>query len=260
MQPSPVPPSGLNRTAIVTGASKGIGLAIAERLVADGYRVVGCARTPGASASALSTLGDAAIGMDADVSSANEIQSVIDTALSRFGALDILVNNAGIYDRRSVLEVSEPDWSEILSVNLTGSFLFAQAAARAMIESRPDDERDGRIVNIASVNAIVSEADSVPYNASKAGVVSLTRSLALDLAPFGIATSCVAPGQIDTGIDPIFPTLTQDQLKRMNPLGRFGKPEEIAHTVAALCHPLGQFMNGAIVQVDGGQTVGYELG
>jgi NAD(P)-dependent dehydrogenase (short-subunit alcohol dehydrogenase family) len=244
----------MTRTAIVTGASQGIGRAIVERLVDDGYNVVGCARTPGATASALRDFEDRAVGVDADVTRAEDVQRVIDTAISRFGGVDVLVNNAGVYQRRGVLEITEAEWTETMSINVTGVLLFAQAAARAMIATGSAARGGGRIVNIASVAGILSETESAPYNASKAAVISLTRSLATDLAAHGIASTCVAPGWVDTAIDPILATLTPEQLGRLNPQGRVGTPAEVAHAVAALCDPRAGYMNGAIVTVDGGQT------
>jgi 3-oxoacyl-[acyl-carrier protein] reductase len=243
----------MSRTAIVTGASKGIGLAVAERLIEDGYNVVGCARTPGASAAALEPLGDRATGLDADVTSSDDVQRVIDTAVDRFGGLDVLVNNAGVYQRRNVLDITEADWTEVMSINVTGVFLFAQAAARAMIETGSAGRGGGRIVNIASVAGILSETESAAYNASKAAVISLTRSLASDLASHDIASTCIAPGWVDTGIDPVLATLSGEQLRRLNPQGRPGSTAEVAHAVAAVCDPRAQYMNGAIVTVDGGQ-------
>jgi 3-oxoacyl-[acyl-carrier protein] reductase len=237
----------------VTGASRGIGLAIAERLIEDGYNVVGCARSQGEAAAALSRFGHRAVGMDADVTRQDDIARVIGTATSRFGGLDVLVNNAGVYQRQNVLEVSADDWNEIMAINVTGVFLFSQAAARAMIETRTDKRGGGRIVNIASVAGILSETESAPYNASKAAVISLTRSLASDLAAHGIASTCIAPGWVDTGIDPVLKTLNETQLHRLNPQGRAGSTAEVAHAVAAVCDPRAHYMNGAIVTVDGGQ-------
>ena len=245
--------SASNRTAIVTGASQGIGLAVAERLVADGYDVVGCARTPGAAAAALEPLGDKAIGVDADVSKAEDVQRVVETAVGQFGALDVLVNNAGVYERRTILEVDEAAWNQIMSINVTGVFLFSKAAARAMIDTGAADRGGGRIVNIASVAAMLVESDSAPYNTSKGAVISLTKSLASDLAPYDIASICIAPGWVDTGIDPVLDTLDEAQLRRLNPQGRAGTTEEVAHAVASACDPRAHFMNGAVVTVDGGQ-------
>jgi 3-oxoacyl-[acyl-carrier protein] reductase len=246
--------STASRTAIVTGASRGIGLAIVERLLADGYSVVGCARTPGRASAALEALGAQAIGVDADVTRPDEIANVVDVAVREFGGLDVLVNNAGVYQRRNVLEIDYADWAEIMEINVTGVFLFSQAGARAMIETGCAQRGGGRIVNIASVAGILSETDSAPYNASKAAVISLTRSLASDLASYDIASTCVAPGWVDTGIDPVLATLDPTQLRRLNPQGRAGTTAEVAHAVAAVCDPRAHYMNGAIVTVDGGQV------
>jgi len=245
--------AAVSRTAIVTGASKGIGLAISQRLVEDGYNLVGCARSAGETAAALKPLGARAIGVDADVTRAEQVQGVVDLAVERFGGLDVLVNNAGVYQRRTILEVDEDDWAEIMAINVTGVFLFSKAAARAMIDTATGERGGGRIVNIASVAGILSETDSAPYNASKAAVISLTRSLATDLASYDIASTCIAPGWVDTGIDPILETLDASQLRRLNPQGRAGTTQEIAHAVAAVCDPRAHYMNGAIVTVDGGQ-------
>jgi 3-oxoacyl-[acyl-carrier protein] reductase len=245
------------RTAIVTGASRGIGLAIAVRLIEDGYRVVGCARTPGEATAALARFGDRAVGLDADVTSAEAVQRVVETATSRFGGLDVLVNNAGVYQRARFLDLTEADWTRLMSINLTGVFLFAQAAARAMIETRSGERGGGRIVNIASVAGILSDPDSASYNASKAAVISLTRSLATDLARHGIASMCIAPGWIDTDIDPVFAELSAEQRGRLNPQRRAGTTAEVAHAVAAVCDPRSLFMNGAVITVDGGQSVTY---
>jgi NAD(P)-dependent dehydrogenase (short-subunit alcohol dehydrogenase family) len=246
-----------HRTAVVTGASRGIGLAIAERLVEDGYRVVGCARTPGAAAEALARFGDRVVGVDADVTSADAVRRVVDAAVARFGGVDVLVNNAGVYERDGFLDITESAWTGLMSINVTGVFLFAQAAARAMIETRSAERGGGRIVNIASVAGILSDPGSASYNTSKAAVISLTRSLAMDLAVHDIASMCIAPGWIDTDIDPVFATLTPDQRARLNPQGRAGTPAEVAHAVASVCDPRAQFMNGAIITVDGGQSVTY---
>jgi 3-oxoacyl-[acyl-carrier protein] reductase len=238
--------------AIVTGASRGIGLAIARRLVADGFGVVGCARTPETAARALAGLGEGAIGLTADVSDPADVERLLVAARESFGEVTVLVNNAGIYGRAGVLEISLEQWRQTLEVNLTGAFLLAQAVAREMVGRGTR----GRIVNIASTTGILAEAESSHYNASKAGMISLTQSLALELGPHGICTNCVAPGWVDTGIDPAADDLDAEALSRLNPVGRFGAPEEIAHAVAMMCDLRAGFMNGTIAAVDGGQVAG----
>ncbi|MBN8867792.1 MAG: SDR family oxidoreductase [Solirubrobacterales bacterium] len=237
-------------TAIVTGVSRGIGKAIADRLLEDGYAVVGCARRPGEAAAALAHAGDRAVGVEADVSKAEDAKRLADTALERFGSLEVLVNNAGVYEEVDFLELTGEQWERLMSINVTGAFLCAQAAARAMIQS----ESEGRIVNIASSTGLLAEPDCAHYNASKAAVISLTRSMASDLAKHGIVTTCVAPGWIDTGIDPALENFSDEELSRLNPLGMAGRPEDVAHAVASLCDPRAGFANGSVLSVDGGQT------
>ncbi len=242
----------MSSTAVVTGASRGIGLSISRRLVADGFQVVGCARTSGAASDALEDLGSCAVGITADVSDPGGIDHILGTARDAFGGVDVLVNNAGIFDRAGVLELTESQWDETIAVNLTGAFRLSQAVAREMVRTGSG----GRIVNVASTNGIFAEAGATAYNASKAGLISLTQSFAIELGRFGICTTCVAPGWIDTGLDPVVQDMSSDEESRLNPLGRFGSTDEVAHAVACACDPRASFMNGTITVVDGGQIAG----
>jgi NAD(P)-dependent dehydrogenase (short-subunit alcohol dehydrogenase family) len=194
-----------------------------------------------------------ALGLDADVSRPQDAQRLVDSAVDRFGGLDVLVNNAGIFWRRSFLEITDEEWDELIAINLTGVFRVSQVATRAMIATGASGRGGGRIINIASVAATLTEPDAVPYNTSKGAVISLTRSLAFDLAKHGIVATCVAPGWVDTGVDPVLEALSAKQRTRLNPQGRAGTPSEVAHAVAMLCDPRASYMNGAIVTVDGGQ-------
>jgi len=241
----------LTRTAIVTGVSRGIGKAIADRLLDDGYTVVGCSRRPGEAQAALEHAGERAAGLEADVSVPADADRLAETALERFGSVDALVNNAGVYEEADFLEMTGEQWERLMNVNVTGAFLCAQSAAKAMIRSGAE----GRIVNIASSTGILSEPGCAHYNASKAAVISLTKSMAVDLAPHGISTSCVAPGWIDTGIDPALANFSDEEMSLLNPMGAAGRPEDVAHAVAGLCDPRSGFANGAVLSVDGGQTV-----
>lgn len=238
------------RTAIVTGVSRGIGRAIAQRLLDDGYNVVGCSREPGAAAAALASGGERAVGVDADVSRADDVFRLVDVTMFHFNRVDVLVNNAGIYEEADFLDLTEEDWNRTMAINVTGPMLCAQRAASKMIERGTD----GRIINISSSTGLLSEARCAHYNASKAALISLTRSMAADLGPHGIVSSCVAPGWIDTGIDPVLAELSDEENARLNPLGRTGTPDEVAHAVAALCDTRASFANGAVLSVDGGQT------
>jgi 3-oxoacyl-[acyl-carrier protein] reductase len=237
-------------TAIVTGVSRGIGKAIADRLLEDGYAVVGCSRKPGEAEAALRHGGDAAVGVEADVSRPGDAARLAEIAIERFGSVDVLVNNAGVYEEFDFLEMTREQWEGLMTINVTGAFLCAQAAAKAMIQS----ESDGRIVNIASSTGLLAEPGCAHYNASKAAIISLTKSMAVDLSPHGIVSTCVAPGWIDTGIDPALENFSDEEMSRLNPLGMAGRPEDVAHAVASLCDPRAGFANGAVLSIDGGQT------
>lgn len=242
------------RTALVTGMSRGIGAAVARRLAQDGCSVIGCASTPGtAEWAAVEMQGEGldVTGLDADVSSPADAGRAVQAALDRTGGLDVLVTAAGIFREAPLLDLPVTDWDKTVSVNLRGTFLVAQAAARAMTETASD----GRITTIASTVAVLAEPDCAAYNSSKAGVVMLTQSMALELAGHGIAVNCVAPGYVRTEMTAEYEReLTSEGLARINPIGRFGRPEEIAHVVSFLSSPETQFLTGATILVDGGQS------
>jgi 3-oxoacyl-[acyl-carrier protein] reductase len=250
------PTSSANRrTAIVTGCSSGIGRATFERLARDGFAVVGCARRQEGLDEVNDSLRAAGLTVrtvQADVSDRKQVEEVVTTAVSWTGRLDVLVNNAGVYAPAPFLEMSERVWRQTLDINLTGALLCSQIAAAEMIRS---GSHAGRIVSIASTNAFASEPKSADYNASKAALVSLTKSMAVDLAEHGILVTCIAPGWIDTDIDAsgFVANLGEAGLRRLNPLGRLGTPEEIASVVSFLCSSASSFITGATILVDGGQ-------
>lgn len=242
------------RTAVVTGMSRGIGAAVAERLARDGCAVIGCASTPGAAeqtAARLRAEGLDVFGVDADVSNPAAAERVVAAALDHTGGVDVLVTTAGIFREAPFLTMDPAQWDETLAVNLRGTFLVAQAAARAIVETG----KDGRITTIASTVALLAEPECAAYNSSKAAVVMLTQSMALELAAHDIAVNCVAPGYVRTEMTAEYEQeLTPEQLARINPLGRFGEPAEIAHAVAFLSSPQTRFITGTTVLVDGGQS------
>jgi NAD(P)-dependent dehydrogenase (short-subunit alcohol dehydrogenase family) len=244
------------RCAIVTGSSKGIGLAIARRLGEDGFAVIGCARTPGAAeaaAAALRSDGLDVIAMTADVGVQKDVEDLLRLAVEHAGRVDVLVNNAGVFARSNVLELTVEDWNRTIAANLTGPFMCIQAAARAMLAN--DGPVRGRIVNITSTAAVLAEQEAADYNATKGGLAQLSRSVAVDLAPHGILCNCVAPGYVATEIDADYvASLTPQQRQMMNPLAREADPAEIAHLVATACDERTTFMTGTTIFVDGGQT------
>jgi 3-oxoacyl-[acyl-carrier protein] reductase len=240
------------RNALVTGANQGIGWGIATLFARHGARVAvnhpDDARYP----RRLVELGEGAVAIKGDVGRLSEIEALFAELRQRFGRLDILVNNAGIFPRAHVLELDEQTWDAVHDVNLKGTFFCAQQAARIMVSQGGG----GRIVNIASVSAVNPDARGAHYCASKAGVVALTKSLALALAPHRIAVNAIAPGLTDTA-QPRY-GMTEDEIverARDNPMGRIGQPEDIARAALYLASDLSEWVTGHTLFVTGGATM-----
>jgi 3-oxoacyl-[acyl-carrier protein] reductase len=239
------------RTALVTGANQGIGWAIATLLAAHGARVAVNYPDDAHYPRQLDTLGEQAIALKGDVGDVAQIRAMFGQLVEAFGVLDILVNNAGIYPRSPALELDEATWDRVHDVNLKGTFFCSQEAARLMIP-----RRSGRIVNIASEAALMPALRGGHYNASKAGVVALTKALALEFAPFHVAVNAVAPGLIDTA-QPRY-GMTEEEIAaagEANPWGRIGQPEDVARAVLYLASDLSEYVTGETVLVTGGSLM-----
>ncbi len=238
-----------HKVALVTGAAQGIGAAIALGLAAAGARVV-CAdlQAPEQTVERIRGAGGQAEAIALDVSKVADVQSA-SAMLARGGGIDILVNNAGIFPRSSVLELTEELWDRVQAVNLKGTFLCSQAVGRMMAEQG----RGGRIVNITSGAAFVPTAQSAHYAASKAGIVALTRVLALELAAAEITVNAVAPGLTDTAQPRSFYS-DQDleMIARRIPLGRIAAAEEIVPAVVFLCGDGAGYLTGQTLHINGG--------
>ncbi len=241
------------RVAIVTGAARGIGFAIAERLSRAGAQVmVADIAEDGAAAAAerLREGGGKATGVAADVTSPTEVGAMVERTLDVFGAVDILVNNAGITGRDAPLwETTDEDWEKVLDLNLTGVFYCCRAVVSHMRE-----RRSGAIVNVASISGKEGNPNMIPYSVSKAGVICLTKALAKEVITDAVRVNAVAPGVIETPLlDQLQPEAI-DYMKSKVPMGRMGSPEEVAAVVHFLASDAASFVTGQCYDVSGGRA------
>jgi len=246
---------GLNgKVAVVTGASRGIGRAIALELAARGARVVvNYHRSEQAAQEVVSQIqanGGEAVAFQADVSDFQQAQALIKFALETFGDLHVLVNNAGITRDTLLMTMSEEDWDEVIRTNLKSTFNCSKAAIRHMIR-----KRYGRIINIASVAGQMGNAGQTNYSASKAGQIGFTKALAREVASRNITVNAIAPGFVDTEILNTMPRETLEAALKLVPLGRMGRPEEIAFAVAFLASDQAAYITGQVLGVDGGMAM-----
>jgi glucose 1-dehydrogenase len=249
-----------NRVAVITGAARGIGAACARAFALSGARVVASdinGAAGAAIASEIAAVGGHAVFRRADVGSKSDADGLIRFAVGQFGRLDVLVNNAGIVHAAEFLDVSEADFDRVLRVNLKGTFLCAQAAARQMVTQEPGPGGGrGVIINMSSVNAVLAIANQVPYTISKGGVNQLTKVMAIGLAARGVRAVGIGPGSIATEMLKAA-VLTNDaartRILSRTPLGRLGEPDEIARVAVFLASDDASYITGTTIYPDGGR-------
>ncbi len=241
-----------DQTAIVTGASQGLGKSIAIALGASGAKVACVARNAEKLAdtvAAIQEAGGQAEAFAADVSNKESIENIVNTVAEQWGRLDILVNNAGITRDTLLPAMSDEQWDDVITTNLRGTFLFTRAAAQRMMRARY-----GRIINISSVSGLIGNAGQTNYSASKAGVIGLTRSLAKELGKRKVTVNAVAPGFIASEMtDKLGDAVLKEVVKRI-PANRIGQPDDVSASVLFLASPAAGFITGQVLTVDGGMT------
>jgi 3-oxoacyl-[acyl-carrier protein] reductase len=242
-----------NKVAIVTGASRGIGKAIALRLAQDGASVVVTAtrlESANNTAGEIEKLGRKSVPLAIDVSQYSEAEHLIKTTLEHFAKIDILVNNAGVTQDNLLVRMSQDEWDKAIAVNLKGTFNCIRAATKTLMK-----QRQGKIINITSVVGIIGNAGQANYCASKAGIIGLTKSVARELALRNIQVNAVAPGFIETDMTHNLGEEVRKDLVHAIPLGRIGQPEDVAAVVAFLASANADYITGQVINVDGGMVM-----
>jgi len=239
-----------NRVALVTGASRGIGEAIAKRLASEGATVLAAARSAEQLARVVAAIGDAggkAQAVTLDLADSASIEAGVKSALAAHGEIHVLVNNAGVTDDNLILRMSREAWDRVLSTNLTGVFLLTQAVVKGMVR-----KRYGRIVNVTSVVGLMGNAGQVNYAASKAGLIGFTKSIARELASRNVTCNAVAPGFIATAMTDAMTQETREKLSGQIPLARLGTADDVAAAVAFLASEEAAYVTGTVLNVSGG--------
>ena len=236
----------MTKTALITGAARGIGLATAKLFLAEGWQVALLDIDGPAQQAAAEELGAMAMPLVADVAEVDQVEAAVGHSVARFGTLDALVNNAGVAVFKPILETTPEEWARVLDVNLTGPFLTARAAV-------PHMARGGAIVNIASISGQRAWTLRVAYGTSKAGIMHLTKQMAAEFAHLGVRANCVAPGPVDTAMaKAVHSAEIRADYHDAIPLNRYGLEEEIAQSILFLCSDKASYITGQTLSVDGG--------
>ncbi|WP_304519722.1 3-oxoacyl-[acyl-carrier-protein] reductase [Clostridium estertheticum] len=242
------------KTAVVTGASRGIGRAIALKLAKDGANVVVNYRNSVDAVQEvvkeIEALGVKAFAIQADISSYADVENMIKKSVEEFGSIDILVNNAGITKDGLLMRMKEADFDSVIDINLKGAFNCTRHVAAIMLK-----QRSGRIINISSVSGLTGNAGQVNYSAAKAGIIGMTKSVAKEFGSRGVTCNAVAPGYIQTDMTEDLPAKVKDTIMGTIPLKRLGRPEDVANVVAFLATDEAAYITGQVINVDGGMVM-----
>lgn len=242
------------KTAVITGASRGIGKAIALKLASCGCNVVinykSNAKAVEDIIKTVNDMGSSALAISADIGIFDEAKKLIDEAVKTFGSIDILVNNAGITRDGLLLRMKEKDFDDVINTNLKGAFNCTKHVCPLMLK-----QKSGRIINISSVVGLTGNAGQINYSAAKAGIIGLTKSAAKEFAPRGITVNAIAPGFIETDMTNVLKENVKEIILNSIPLNRLGRPEDIAELVTFLCSEGAGYITGQIINVDGGMVM-----
>jgi 3-oxoacyl-[acyl-carrier protein] reductase len=244
----------VDQVAVITGAGRGIGQAIAQRLAAEGARIAVVSRTIENAQKTVDQLNqqksETALAYAVDVANGEAVANLCSQILKTFGKVHVLVNNAGITRDRLSMRMAEEDWDQVLDTNLKGAFHFIQNLQRPMMR-----QSYGRIVNISSVSGLIGQAGQVNYSASKAGLIGLTKALAREIAGRKVTVNAIAPGFISTDMTAQLPETIREELRKLIPLGTFGESADVAAAVAFLASPEAKYITGQVPTVDGGMVM-----
>jgi len=238
------------KVAIVTGSARGIGLALAEEFIAQGAKVALWDVLGDELEQLAKELGDSSFAQKVDITKAEQVKTAINEVSDKFGGVHILVNNAGITRDNLLIRMKDEEWDQVLTVNLKGTFICCREIARPLSKNRW-----GRIINISSVVGIIGNPGQVNYASSKAGIIGLSMTLAKELSSRGITVNVIAPGFIDTPMTTDLPEEVKEAYLRRIPLGRMGKPEEIAKLAVFLASSQADYITGQVIAIDGGMLL-----
>lgn len=242
-----------DKVAIITGASRGIGQAIAKTFASHGAKLAICSRSEASlkgTVAELEAMGVEFLAQALDVSNSEQADAMVKATIEKFGRVDILVNNAGITRDQLLMRMSEDDWNEVIAINLKGTFNFCKAVTRPMIK-----QRDGVIINVSSVVGVVGNAGQVNYAASKAGVIGMTKSIARELSAKNVRANVLAPGFIKTDMTDKLNEQQKAAVLTQIPLGRMGESDDIAQAALFLASPMSSYITGQVLLVDGGMAI-----